>query len=120
MSAWANEKRPGTLADSIRTEAATACSSSPSSSSSESSFTWSEDVHLEVAPDHGRDRERLLCPLPEPVDPPAEHLVHALRKAELGECTADRPASAVLLIERARLGQVAQQLAGVERVSVGL
>ena len=79
-----------------------------------------KEIDVEVAPDHGRDRERLMCTLPEPVDPPAEHLVHALRKAELGEPAVDGPPPAVSLIERAGLDQVAQELARVEGVSVGL
>ena len=119
MSAWANEKRPATLADSSSTEAATACSSSSSSSSSECSVTREQEIDVESRPITAAT-ESASRASPEPFDPTADHLAHALRKAELGEAAADRPPSVARLIERAGLDQVAQELAGVEGVSVGL
>lgn len=119
MSAWANEKRPGArgldqdrggdrLLEQLQKLVVRIIR------------YLKKQVHVEVASDHRRDRECLLRPRPEPVDPAGEHLVHTLRKAELGESAADRPASAVLPIERAGLDQMAQELARIEGVSVGL
>src|SRR5947209_11649566 len=79
-----------------------------------------EQVELELRVDHRGRREHLPGNGAEARDALPEYLADALRKAALRQAGADAPVASRVDVDRSRLAQVAEQLAGVERVAVGL
>ena len=79
-----------------------------------------QDVHVEVTSDHRRRGERAPRALAEPIDAPADHLAHALRKPELGDVALEPPPAARSPHERLGLDQVTEHLRDEERIAVCL
>ena len=80
----------------------------------------SEDLDVEVAPDHRRLGEHPAHLLTEAVHPLSHHLADALGQALLVEVLAGDPTAGLVLVDEAGLAQVAEQFGGEEGISLGL
>lgn len=75
--------------------------------------------HVELAPDHGRQLQHLVGRFREPAQPPADHFLDALGDAQAGDVAPVGPAIP-LPEDRARLAEMAEDLADEERAALGL
>jgi hypothetical protein len=79
-----------------------------------------EQVEVEVPADHRRRREHLGGVVPEARQAGPDDRPHTVGKSKLPFGVGSGPTSGVVLVDRSRLGQVAQHLGHEERVAVGL
>jgi FAD/FMN-containing dehydrogenase len=77
-----------------------------------------DDVELELRPGRGRQLQHVVGARGEAGEPPADHLAHALRRAQLGQRPGE-PDRATGQLDESRLDQRAPQLAHEERVAAG-
>ena len=79
-----------------------------------------EEVDVELAADHRRQGQHPQRLVAESLDASADDVADAARQAELVELAGEDPSAVVVEHDPARLAEVAEQLAGEERVPVGL
>ncbi len=79
-----------------------------------------EEVDVEFAADHRSERQDAQRLIAEARDPSTDDIAHAARQSDLFEFPRDGPAAVLVNDDPSALAEMAEQLAGEERVAVRL